>query len=180
MRIVLLLPIIPLIVATKCMAFDAWSFASGETKSAIERNATARGETVQQVEALTVINRVRPDTGAYESFHLNFCDGRLFAVTKIESFTPATFINVLSGLMEQHGTPAISAREQTVHSFTDITSKEVQYTWRSPDDRIQLTTNIATATAPSLKLEPGMTVTHSDSTICDSTSSTNEPDTAVK
>ncbi|MBC8732170.1 hypothetical protein [Paraburkholderia sp. UCT2] len=150
------------------MAFDTWDFVSGENKSTIERSASARGETMQQLEGFTVINRYQSNTGTYEIFHLNFCDGRLAAVTKIESFTPANFINTLSELMKLHGTPAISARDQTIRSFTDIALKEVQYTWGSLDDRIQLTTNVSTA--PSLKLEPGMTLRHDDTTICGLTS----------
>jgi len=164
MRIIFLVPIIALIVATKSMAFNAWDFASGENKSAIERSASARGDTIQLLEGVTVINRYQSNTGTYEIFHLNFCDGRLAAVTKVESFTPANFINTLSELMKLHGTPAISARDETIHSFTDIALKEVQYTWGSLDDRIQLTTNVSTA--PSLKLEPGMTLRHDDTTIC--------------
>ena len=168
MRIIFLAPIVALIVTTRCMAFDAWGFVSGENKSTIERSASARGDTMQQLEGLTVVNRYQPNTGVYETFHLRFCDGRLAAVTKVESFTPENFINGLSGLMKLRGTPAISARDQTIHSFTDIALKEVQYTWDLADDRIQLTTNVSTA--PSLKLEPGMTLTHEDTTICALTS----------
>ncbi|MFC0402060.1 hypothetical protein [Paraburkholderia rhizosphaerae] len=138
MRIVFWVPVISLTVATRCMAFDAWDFVSGENKSTIERMASARGDTLQQ--------------------------GRLAAVTKVEPFTPANFINTLSELMKLRGTPAISVHDKTMRSFADFAFKEVQYTWGSLDDRIQLTTNISTA--PSLKLEPGMTLKHDDTTIC--------------
>ncbi len=46
MRIIFVVPIIALIVATKSMAFNTWDFASGENKSVIERIAGARGDTI--------------------------------------------------------------------------------------------------------------------------------------
>jgi hypothetical protein len=150
------------------MAFDVWDFVSGDNKTAIEHTASARGDTLQHFGDLTVINRYHPDTKTYETFHLEFCNGRLSEVTEVAPFTPVSFVNALSDLIRQHGTPAISASERTMHSPADIALREVKYTWGSLNDRIQLTTNISTAST--VNLEPGMLVTHTDATICGLTS----------
>jgi hypothetical protein len=164
MRIVFLLPIVLLTFATRCLAFDAWGFVSGENKAEVERRAKEHGDTVQQVDSLTVINRLRPGTGRYDTYHLTFCDDRLAGLTKIESFTPSIIVDVISDLVKQYGTPEISVSDRTIHAFTDFDLKEVDYTWDSANDRIQVAMNVPTA--PLLQLVPGITVTHSDTAKC--------------
>lgn len=151
-------------LTNRCWAFDAWGFSSGVDRAAFERQVKEQGAEIRQVEGLTVVNRRRPDTGAFETYHVRYCDDRLGGLSKIESFTPADVVNVLSDLIDRYGAPQMSADRKTIHSFTDFIVKEVDYTWHAADDEIRLTMNLPAAQG--LNLEPGMTLTYSDTAVC--------------
>jgi hypothetical protein len=166
MKAVRLIPILLLVLANRCMAFDVWGFTSGEDRAAVERAAKEHGDELRQIEGLTVVNRRSPDTGAFETYHLRYCNDRLGGVTKVESFTPAGAVNELSDLIGRYGAPQVSADENTIHSFTDFVVKEVKYAWRPKNDEVLLTMNLPAAQG--LKLEPGMTLIYGDTAVCGS------------
>ncbi len=157
-----------LFVATKSVAFEAWSFTSGMSKQESVSQAQSRGDLVDQNGDVTVIHRRDAATGAMDTYLLSFCDTGLSSVSKSVPFTPSNYADLQYPLVKQFGSPSVSVEAQSLKNPAGTWEwKAIKHVWSTPSDEIQLVMSVPTGS--SAQLVPGITIVHSDKSKCGGT-----------
>ncbi|MFK0376973.1 hypothetical protein [Pandoraea sp. NPDC090278] len=149
------------------MAFEVWGFASGASKAQVLNEARARGDILDEKPTATFILRRDPDSASMTTYVATFCDARLYSVSKTLELSDKRYADEKNALTTQFGDPTVTAKNESIKNPAgDWEWRTTSNVWLDGDHEIKLVLTEPTGETIKRGLVPGLTVAHTDGSIC--------------